>query len=547
MSSAHHDHAALAYFQTSPVRGQLEPHDPQQTRAGWRYLQCTDTPNELKVSVTHRFRWPALTALQVLLPAKTASMYGQLLQYEASELERGRGADWDRILYIRHLKDRMIRKCQRLSRMTHTPGTVAAAFRIVHAPPDFRLKEMERWLRETESRGKSTKEVRRQPSAETANTQSQSSRPAYTPAQSPRAPRTPRVPPSPTPAQRAPSSRAPGTLRRHGSGSTRSSNYVESRGSVESPRQRPSVHTQTAAQRNAYLSPVVEERTESPPPPNVLPNPFGNTPQHAAEESSFANAEGAREDVVSPDPLPHLYRPPSMLVPMGEIAAAMMVGSPETVTESAQPPLGPGMPEPFLESFATEPVPMGFGMPEPAVPPDPNQPIAGASRPPLLRRRSSLRQIGGRSSANGTPKAVSWAMDRDWADHLTKFDHIVYAAEFAGPSLLRVRVIRILTSVSGDELEEARKKFVEEISGVRNLRLAITGALERLRLESDTLQQEEAALRAHEELVVASFERLKEKESDYKEKGKNCFSHFLFSIYAEVFSSFPFNSSSCRR
>jgi hypothetical protein len=39
--------------------------------------------------------------------------------------------------------------------------------------------------------------------------------------------------------------------------------------------------------------------------------------------------------------------------------------------------------------------------------------------------------MGGRSSANGTPKVVSWAMDRDWADHLTKFDHIVYAAEFA--------------------------------------------------------------------------------------------------------------------
>src|SRR6266702_4685332 len=48
MSSAHHDHAALAYFQTSPVRGQLEPYESQ-SRQGWRYLQCTDTPNELKV------------------------------------------------------------------------------------------------------------------------------------------------------------------------------------------------------------------------------------------------------------------------------------------------------------------------------------------------------------------------------------------------------------------------------------------------------------------------------------------------------------------
>lgn len=48
MSSAQQDHAALSYFQTSPVRGQLEPYESQ-SRQGWRYLQCTDTPNELKV------------------------------------------------------------------------------------------------------------------------------------------------------------------------------------------------------------------------------------------------------------------------------------------------------------------------------------------------------------------------------------------------------------------------------------------------------------------------------------------------------------------
>jgi hypothetical protein len=372
---------------------------------------------------------PVLTALQVLLPPKTSLLYSQLLQYESSELGRGRGADWDRILYIRHLKDRMIRKCQRLSKMTHTPGTAPTAFRIVHAPPDFRLKEMERWLRDQEPRGKSTKEVRRQPSAETTNTQSQSSLRGYTPAQSPRVHRTSRVPPSPTPAQRTPLSRAPGTLRRHGSGSTRSSNYVDSRASVESPRQRPSVHTQTAPPRIPYLSPVVEERTESPPPSNVLPNPFGDTPQRTVEESASASPEAVRSDTVSPDPLPHLYRPPSMLAPMGELAAAMMMSPPEPVA----------MPEPFVESFLpTEPV--GPGMPEPTIPLDPNQPIPGPSRPQLVRRRSSLRQNGGRSSANGTPKVVSWAMDRDWADHLTKFDHIVYAAEFAGPSFFPHRL-----------------------------------------------------------------------------------------------------------
>ena len=327
----------------------------------------------------------------------------------------------------------MIRKCQRLSRMTHSPGTAPTAFRIVHAPADFRLKEMERWLRDQE-RGKSTKEVRRQPSAETANTQSQSSNLTYTPAQPSRSPRQPRVPTSSAPPQRGHSTRAPGSLRRHGSGSTRSSNYVDSRASAESPRQRPSVHTQTLSHRNAFLSPVVEEWIESHPSPTTLTNPYGETPQRPVEDSPLAGDAETRADVVSPDPLPHLYRPPSMLVPMGELAAAMMTGSPpEPVMEYAQPPPAQGMSEPFAESFAPT-GPVGPPMTEPSVSIIPEQPLAGLPRPRLVRRRSSLKQNGGRSSANGTPKVVSWAMDRDWADYLTKFDHVVYAAEFAGLS-----------------------------------------------------------------------------------------------------------------
>lgn len=38
----------LDYRRPSPVRGQLEPYDEKATK-GWRYLQCTDTPNQLKV------------------------------------------------------------------------------------------------------------------------------------------------------------------------------------------------------------------------------------------------------------------------------------------------------------------------------------------------------------------------------------------------------------------------------------------------------------------------------------------------------------------
>jgi hypothetical protein len=107
--------------------------------------------------------------------------------------------------------------------------------------------------------------------------------------------------------------------------------------------------------------------------------------------------------------------------------------------------------------------------------------------------------------------------------------------------LIHVCAVRVLTSGAGSELEEARKKFQEEISGVQNLRLTITGALERLRLESDTLQREDTALRAHEERMVATFERLKEKEANYKERGKKKFPSFLISGFISGFH-YPFSA-----
>ena len=248
--------------------------------------------------VTHQCLIPFSSSVQVLLPPKTALLYSQLLQLEVSQLAMGRNADWDRILHIRHLKDRMIRKCQRLSRTAHTPGTIPAAFRIVHAPPDFRLKEMERWLRDHVSRRKGTKEVRRQPSAETANTQSQSSQRAYTQTQpTSRAPQTPRVPTSApaTPVQRVSSTRPLAGVRRQGSGSSRSSNYGDSRASTESPRQRPTAYTQNLPPRNAYLSPVAEERSVTPQPSTPLTNPYGDTPQIAVEEATSSSPQqGAR-------------------------------------------------------------------------------------------------------------------------------------------------------------------------------------------------------------------------------------------------------------
>jgi len=109
----------LQYFQPSPVRGQLEPPDAT-TRPGWRYLQCTDTPNELKGK-----RILIISSLAthigspVLLPPRASQVYAYLLSQEQVELARGTEASWERLMHVRHLKDRMISEHSRLLARLH--------------------------------------------------------------------------------------------------------------------------------------------------------------------------------------------------------------------------------------------------------------------------------------------------------------------------------------------------------------------------------------------------------------------------------------------
>ncbi|KAF6766072.1 hypothetical protein DFP72DRAFT_865491 [Ephemerocybe angulata] len=127
------------YLRPSPVRGQLEPQSSRSPQ-GWRYIQTTDTPNEFKV----------------LLPPGTAAMYDYLLKLETYELTKKSSINWERLMQMRHLKDRMIRKCQRLGHVSTGSKKVsqggAFVFQSLVAPSDFRLKEMEKWFREQERR-----------------------------------------------------------------------------------------------------------------------------------------------------------------------------------------------------------------------------------------------------------------------------------------------------------------------------------------------------------------------------------------------------------
>jgi len=86
-------------------------------------------------------------------------MYEQLLKLESYELSKKTNLSWARIMEIRHLKDRMIRKCQKLVK-TEMPTARTAGlnfvFQTLAAPADFRLKEMEKWFREQQKKTKPT-------------------------------------------------------------------------------------------------------------------------------------------------------------------------------------------------------------------------------------------------------------------------------------------------------------------------------------------------------------------------------------------------------
>lgn len=78
-------------------------------------------------------------------------MYEQLLKLENYEVSKKPNISWERLMEIRHLKDRMIRKCQKLAKTT-TPVSKKLSrgdtfsFQTFSAPSDFRCKEMEKWF-----------------------------------------------------------------------------------------------------------------------------------------------------------------------------------------------------------------------------------------------------------------------------------------------------------------------------------------------------------------------------------------------------------------
>ncbi|KAH8100684.1 hypothetical protein BXZ70DRAFT_1008171 [Cristinia sonorae] len=498
----------LNYFQQSPVRGQLEPSDGF-SKTGWRYLQCTDTPNELRV----------------LLPPRTAMIYAQLLRAEVVELAKDTEASWDRIVEIRHLKDRMIRKCQRLSRgaSVRDKNTSRVMFFTVHAPPDFRMKEMERWFR---SQGPDITQAEEIPA------------PART---------TPYCcdkcgPPPQAYAQTAQQSRPPAQPRR--ASTPRSSHNKASISERIARRPSGSQLAQTASRQAQAASAQSSKhvRPETSPPPLPVPsrsrsstrNPGALSRQRSTSKAPLPSvaiqersrqtspAQGlrtelpARATLQSPDPLPIPYRSPR--------EASRFDDDDDDEGDDLDIPMVDKSPSPLEEEqrddyddLYADPPPVTHTPPI-AHTPDPEQvafpssgfletiheagdPGPGSSRPTLPRRRSSLKKSTSRLSIISQTKSVSWAMDKESMDPMAKFMEATQEVE-----------------VVAKELEGVRAEYHEQILEMREICKTVTTAIENSNPDSESLQRDESTLRDQEYKVLVALERMQVKESEYHKK-----------------------------
>ena len=135
---------------------------------------------------------------------------------------------------------------------------------------------------------------------------------------------------------------------------------------------------------------------------------------------SDTELNASRHDVLSPDPIPMPYRPRESTLSELHDQFAGHVPNPQDEI----PPIDIVPPS---ESSLTTPEPV---FPE-AAPPMPVPQITEATldRPPLVRKRSSLKRSNSRSSL----KTVSWALnDTGGTRYATAVEEIMYAGMFTG-------------------------------------------------------------------------------------------------------------------
>ena len=367
------------------------------------------------MSYSRRVATPAAHFVQVLLPPRTALIYSHLLRAEVVELRKDREAAWDRILQIRHLKDRMIRKCQRLAKESAPAGRpTRSMFFTVHAPPDFRLKEMERWFRE---QGAHFGSDAAQGHSRTPYCCNKCMPPVHMNQAT-----LSRRPSAQSHRNGPPPDRVPV---RRGDSTSHSTSTLLNPSPPLPPAQHPRRQSPQAYKTVGRVPAVVRD-------PHHISPPRKNVERKRSAGSDVSTGtRSIRLSAKSPDPLPIPFR---MHDPNEEDAA--LVDSPESLLDpeeltSPEPQVSP------LDSPQSEPhLPTLNGqLPTIHEASEGRSSVAGEDpHRPIPRRRSSLKRAGSisRLSVASQTKSVAWAMDRDWIEQMSQYMKTANEAEVLG-------------------------------------------------------------------------------------------------------------------
>lgn len=381
------------------------------------------------------------------------------------ELEKQRDASWERILDIRRLKDRMIRKCQRLAKAysASNPGTYTP-FLTIHAPPDFRVKEIEKWIRRHEGsdalkrllpsdtlrqRGsfccdRCANMVPHQHSISTRRSSGQSvhSRHSSTSAKlqsKGSLTRRPTISSSDTQEISRRSSSASrsslineSTVRRIAEREIRAEEHRNLHASnhlqedvtshvadtvQESSQVRATNHWQSTSIDKGKFSSEGNHQDNMRSIHTILEDPHELSIDHSNHSYAEAHSEVeslARLSIISPDPIPVPYH--------GSTSAAFLEICDSPVDAAHSETNKPR--QKILSAEDSTPSP----------PSEDERTTNGMLRPDLPRRRSSLKRSNSelRMSMAYSAKTVSWAMDRDWAQQITKYHAVAAEVEHAG-------------------------------------------------------------------------------------------------------------------
>lgn len=310
--------------------------------------------------------------VKVLLPPATALMYEQLLKFENYELSKKTILSWERILEIRQLKDRMIRKCRKLIRtipaVAQRPTVGDFVFQTFVAPPDFRVKAIEKWFREQQKRANA---VARKPAPATRSIS---------------------LGGPPCECSRCVKARS-GALAGPSSGETHHPVVSSSKTQMQIQRSltNPDPKQKNAVIPNSRLRMQLPSNRELGGPSSFISNNYTN----------IDNAE--IRSMSSPQPLPVLIR--GQRVELG-------------LYVSDDPELAAQYEDALSDSEIEEETP-------PETPPS----QAGAlTRPGLSRRRSCIK----RASLGDVAKTVSWADDQEWDQQFSKYTAAAREAQASG-------------------------------------------------------------------------------------------------------------------